>query len=169
MTNIDPKQAERVWSRVMGAPYQQPAAQAMAQSADAGAGTSCLDEKTVSELVSAAASARATYQRLACMTRGCAQKTLQMLANEKSCQIKQLSAIYYILTGKKLCPEPARPDCIACVSEALRDQIAAARQREQRYTALSQCAEAYACQLSQMAKEECRAAEGLYHVLVCCL
>lgn len=163
MTNIDPKQAERVWSRVMGVPCQ--AQTAPQQSAPA----SCLDEKTLCELIQAAMCARATYQKLSCMTRGCARATLQALANEKTCQIKQLSAIYYILTAKKICPEPARPACIACLNEALREQRAAAKQMEARYMELAQCAGEYACQLEQMAKEECRAAEQLYHVLVCCL
>ncbi len=161
MSNIDPKQAERVWSRVMGAPC--PAPEAPKQQ------SSLPDEQTLCELLCSVLHQQATYCHLACMARGCVRKTLQCLAADEKRHAKTLAAMYYILTGRKACPEPARPACVACLNEALREQYAAERQASRRYAELAKCAGEHACAFEQLSTDACCHAQTLCQLLQHCL
>ena len=167
MSNIDPKQAERVWSRVMGAscpmsdaPKQKPPMCEQAQG---------LNEKTLLELLEDELHDHATYCHLACMARGCVRQTLQSIAADEKRHAKMLSAMYYILTGKKACPEPSRPACVACLNEALRGQYAGELEGRRKYAELAQRAGEHACTVESLAAGECRHAQMLYSLLQHCL
>ena len=167
MSTIDPKQAERVWSRVMGAscpmsdaPKQKPPMCEQAQG---------LNEKTLLELLEDELQDHATYCHLACMARGCVRQTLQSIAADEKQHAKMLSAMYYILTGKKACPEHPRPACVACLNEALREQYAGELEGSRRYAEVARRAGEHACTFERLAADECRHAQMLYCLLQKCL
>ncbi len=164
MSNIDPKQAERVWSRVMGVSCQT----ASAPKAEAPQAP-CLDGQTLCELLCGELQQYAAYCHLACMARGCAKKTLQCIAADEKRHARMLAAIYYIMTGKKACPEPARAPCVACLNEALREQYAGELKASRRYAELARCAGEHACTFEALSADECRHAQMLYSLLQRCL
>ena len=111
MNQIDCKQAQNVWSRVM-------AAQAGAQSTSANPPVqgkaaqveqpaSITPEQLLSSIEYEMLDA-VTYQCLAARMSGCAQKTLRALSQDERRHAKELSAMYFLLTGKKVCPK--KPD-----------------------------------------------------------
>ena len=117
MNPMDCKQAQNVWSRVM-------AAQANAQSTSANPPVqvkAAQEEQTASitpeqllssieyEMLDAV-----TYQCLAARMSGCAQKTLRALSQDERRHAKELSAMYFLLTGKKVCPKKPDSPCITC-------------------------------------------------------
>lgn len=164
MSSIDPKQAERVWSRVMGAPCPPPCT-----STPPAPQPRVLDEQTLCELLQSALCAQATYCQLARMARGCARKTLQAIAAGSQRHVRMLSALYYIQTGRKACPDPARPACVACLNEALRAQHAAELQASRRYHDLAGQAGEHACIFEQLSTGACCHAQMLYQLLQHCL
>lgn len=164
MSNIDPKQAERVWSRVMGASCQTSEAPKVEKPQMQG-----LDEQTLCELLCGELRDYTTYCHLACMARGCARKTLQCIAADEKRHAKMLAAIYYILTGKKACPDPAKAPCVACLNESLREQYSGELQASRRYAELARCAGEHACTFEKLSADECRHAQMLYSLLQRCL
>ena len=167
MSNIDPKQAERVWSRVMGASCQ--ISDAPKQNPQMREQKPALNEEMLLDLIEDELHDHATYCHLACMARGCVRRTLQCIAADEKQHAKMLCAMYYILTGKKACPEPARPACVACLNEALRGQYAGELEGRRKYAELAQRAGEHACTFESLAAGECRHAQMLYSLLQHCL
>ena len=172
MNQIDCKQAQNVWSRVM-------AAQAGAQSTSANPPVqvkAAQEEQTASitpeqllssieyEMLDAV-----TYQCLAARMSGCAQKTLRALSQDERRHAKELSAMYFLLTGKKVCPKKPDFPCITCNAETLRRQYQGELAARDRYEALAPLAGARACTLREIALDECRHAQKLYELLQSCL
>ena len=168
MNQIDCKQAQNVWSRVM-------AAQANAQSTSANPPVqvkAAQEEQTASitpeqllssieyEMLDAV-----TYQCLAARMSGCAQKTLRALSQDERRHAKELSAMYFLLTGKKVCPKKPDSPCITCNAETLRRQYQGELSARDRYEALAPLAGARACTLREIALDECHRAQKLYELL----
>ena len=95
MSNIDPKQAERVWSRVMGASCQ--ISDAPKQNPQMREQKPALNEEMLLDLIEDELHDHATYCHLACMACGCVRRTLQSIAADEKRHAKMLSAMYYIL------------------------------------------------------------------------
>ena len=175
MNQIDCKQAQRVWSRVMAAqadaqenaPKQTmektPAAQA-AREAEA-----AITPEQILELMNGELEDAATYRALACRMNGCAKKTLQELAKEERCHAKKLGAMYFLLTGKKACPRRPEPPCITCNAETLRRQYQQELCDREQYESLAPLAGGRACTLRELALDECRHAQKIYGLLQACL
>ena len=172
MNQIDCKQAQNVWSRVMAAqtgaqrtsaalPAQKTAAQEMQPA-------SVTPEQIMTAIGQELSDAN-TYQCLAARMSGCAQKTLRMIAQEERCHAKQLGAMYFLLTGKKACPAKPENPCITCNAEALRRQYQAELAAREQYEALAPLAGARACTLREIALDECRHAQAIYELLQSCL
>ena len=171
MNPIDCKQAQNVWSRVM-------AAQTGAQSTSAnppvrtGAQAENPAAITPEQLLSSIEYEMldaVTYQCLAARMSGCAQKTLRALAQDERRHAKELSAMYFLLTGKKVCPKKPENPCITCNAETLRKQYQAELAAREHYEALAPLAGARACTLREIALDECRHAQKIYELLQSCL
>ena len=172
MNQIDCKQAQNVWSRVM-------AAQAGAQSTSANPPVqvkAAQEEQTASitpeqllssieyEMLDAV-----TYQCLAARMSGCAQKTLRALSQDERRHAKELSAMYFLLTGKKVCPKKPDSPCITCNAETLRRQYQRELSAREHYAALAPMSGARACTMRELALDECRHAQSIYELLQSCL
>ena len=172
MNQIDCKQAQNVWSRVMAAQANAQRTSenppVKAQAAQENTPASIRPEQLLSsieyEMLDAAA-----YQCLASRMSGCAQKTLRALAQDERRHAKELSAMYFLLTGKKVCPKKPENPCITCNAETLRKQYQAELAAREHYEALAPLAGARACTLREIALDECRHAQKIYELLQSCL
>ncbi len=171
MNPIDCKQAQNVWSRVMAA---QTGAQSTSANPPARTGAQAENPAAITpeqllssieyEMLDAV-----TYQCLAARMSGCAQKTLRALAQDERRHAKELSAMYFLLTGKKVCPKKPENPCITCNAETLRKQYQAELAAREHYEALAPLAGARACTLREIALDECRHAQKIYELLQSCL
>ena len=87
------------------------------------------------------------------------------IAEDERCHAKQLGALYFLMTGKKYCPEPVRGACTACFNEALRKQYQAELEAEARYAKLAARAGEQACMFEALARDEGRHAKTIYCIL----
>ena len=169
MNQIDCKQAQNVWSRVMAA---QTGAQ-MPTSAESPAASEPQPATITPEQVMRAIEEEhmdaAAYQCLAGRMSGCARKTLLALAQEERCHAKKLGAMYFLLTGKKACPKKPENPCITCNAETLRKQYQTELAAREQYESLAPLAGARACTLREIALDECRRAQKLYELFQSCL
>ena len=172
MDPIDCKQEQKVWSRVMAAqaqPQQTPTASLPRDPAARQTQPACLTPEHVMALMEDEKAGAAVYRALACRMTGCAKKTLEQLAEDERCHAKKLSAIYFLLTGKKACPKKPDAPCITCNAETLRRQYQCELAARERYEALAPLAGARACTLREIALDECRHAGKIYELLQNCL
>ena len=161
---IDPRQEQRVWSRVMAA-----------QTASAPEPDACerlsrrdapiFDEGAALELYTAQLRAAATYRVLASMARGCARQSLMRLAEGKRCEARRLAAAYFVMTGVKPCPDRPKPPCVSCLNEALRQAYREERCAAELYRRYAGRGGDDACLLENMAKRACENAQTLLCIL----
>jgi len=163
MEPIDCKQEQKVWSRVMAAQTNRQT------SAPQNTAPACITPEQVLELIGHEMQDAAVYHALSCRMTGCAKKTLAELSRDERRHVKKLSAIYFLLTGKKACPQKPEPPCITCSAETLRRQYQAELAARERYEALAPLSGARACTLRQIALDECRHAGKIYELLQSCL
>ena len=114
MNQIDCKQAQRVWSRVMAAQTdaQEANAKTAVQTAQPTAQTApeiSITPEQIMEQINGELSDAATYRALSNRMNGCAKKTLEELSRDEKCHAKKLAAMYFLLTGKKACPKRPEP------------------------------------------------------------
>ena len=176
MQQIDCKQEQNVWSRVLAAQTQtQPApanaARQTPQNMPAQRETmeTSLTPEQVLSLMEAEMQDAATYRALSCRMTGCAKKTLEALAQDERCHRKKLAAMYFLLTGKKACPPKQEPPCITCNAETLRRQYQKELAAREQYEALAPLAGGRACTLREIALDECRHTRKIYELLQNCL
>ena len=106
--NYNLNQEQRVWERVMGTPRQE---QTLPQ-------TQPQTGRLCAENVKAMAEKE---QESACLYRSLAQRVcpncrhiLLQIAQEESCHARHLAAVYFVLTGQKLCLAQPQKPCITC-------------------------------------------------------
>ena len=107
----------------------------------------------------------AIYRSLAAQGPKCARERLLRIAEDERCHAKQLGALYFLMTGKKYCPEPVRGACTACFNEALRKQYQAELEAQERYARLAARAGEQACMFEALAHDEGRHAKTIYCIL----
>ena len=111
----------RVWSRVMGGEC----------------GCSCgqgLGADTVMELYRQEREAACLFSALACRLPRHGQQRLGCLISGSRSRMRQLGAVYFVLTGQKACCEHAAP-CVTCAAESLRQAYEALLGRKKQYGA----------------------------------
>ena len=101
MISIDEQKERQVWSRVMNTAVSCPKPEEPKQ--DTG-----LTEKTLAQMIQCEYCEAAIYRSLAAQGPKCARERLLRLAEDERCHAKQLGALYFLMTGKKYCPEPVR-------------------------------------------------------------
>ena len=137
MQPIDPKLQNEVWSRVMGANQPATAADTVSDTVPEQPAETETAPLTDAELLTRMQHEKndcATYRYLSCKACGCDARTLRQIADDEACHFKKLHAMYFLLTGKCVCLSPEKPDCTACLTDALRaryeGELAAAAQYE---------------------------------------
>ena len=125
MMEYNVQQEARVWNRVMGAPRQE-------------GKPACTDAETVMGYIGRKQDNVCLYRTLACRVCPACRNILLQLANDESCAVKELSAVYFVMTGRKACPAPAAKPCITCTAETLRQQYGAVLEDVKRYEALAE-------------------------------
>ena len=168
---IDPKQEQRVWSRVMAAQT--------AQTSESAAPTACerlnrrdipvFDECAAQELYTAQLRAAATYRSFARTARGCVRRTLLQLAEEKCCAARRLAAVHFLMTGRKPCAERVKPPCVQCLAEALRQAYREELCAAELYRRYASRSEEHAALLEQLACAAGKNAKLLLCALQSCL
>jgi len=148
------QQEARVWNRVMGNTRQSPE-----QGQD-----SCPVPETVMELVRGELADACVYRYLA--ARVCCpgdRVILTELARQETAHARSLSAVYFVLTGKKACPGRQEPPCVTCTAETLRQQYFGELEKAARYEAMAagRFAETFRC----LAREERQHAQKLLCVM----
>ena len=101
MISIDEQKERQVWSRVMNTAVSCPKPEEPKQ--DTG-----LTEKTLAQMIQCECCEAAIYRSLAAQGPKCARERLLRIAEDERCHAKQLGALYFLMTGKKYCPEPVR-------------------------------------------------------------
>lgn len=163
--SMDPKQEQRVWSRVMSAQAarcpQEPEVCRRLEQKD----IPVFDESAAMELYAAQCSAAMTYRCLAEMARGCARQALVRLAESRRCDGKRLSALYFVMAGLKACPDRPKLPCVSCLNEALRQAYREERCTAELYSRYAANAGEYACTLEQLGENACKRAQELLNIL----
>ena len=77
--------------------------------------------------------------------------------------------MYFLLTGKKVCPKKPDSPCITCNAETLRRQYQRELSAREHYEALAPLSGARACTMRELALDECRHAQSIYELLQGCL
>lgn len=148
------QQEQRVWERVMGTARQEESPnQNVALSAE-----------TVRTLAQKAQAAACLYRSLAQRVCPKSAKMLSQLAREKDCHARSLMAVYFVITGQKLCLSPQQKPCITCTAEELRRAYLAEKGAAEQYAALSADAE-HAQLFGAMARDAARHARQLLCVI----
>ena len=138
------QQESRVWNRVMGAPRQETP-------------HTCTDAESIMGQISRKTENVCLYRTLACRVCPACRGVLLELAAEESCVVKELSAIYFVMTGRKACPPAAQKPCITCTAETLRQQYAAVLEDAKRYEAMAVGEFAYIfCGLAQASQKHAK-------------
>lgn len=159
MSQIDPGKADRVWSRVMNVQNSQPQ-----QTSPCRQGSELGGDK-LAELIESELRSYSRYRMLSCMACGQCKKTLLYIAEQERCHAKKLTVMYYLATGKKYCPSGAKPDCKACLNEALRQAYQDELDDAKNYGLLSKSAGSHACTLQQISMQEAEHARLLACIL----
>ena len=156
MIPMDDPKTRQVWSRVMNVPCPQ---------ADEQKDSAPLSEKQLAALAQDEWQDAAAYRSLLRCAPNCAQEALRQLAQEETCHARQLAALYFLASGKKLCPAPTRPVCTACFNETLRQRHAQELETQKRYCTLAQRGGEHACIFERLARDEGRLARLLFELL----
>ena len=185
MQTIDPKLQNEVWRRVMGraepaaatageadmsaegmssgAAPTAPAATPMAAEDTAANGT--LTAEAVLGLIQWEKDDCATYRYLARRACGCDASALLRMAEDAACHSRKLQTMYYLLTGKCICPQPATPACAPCLTEALRERYDRAIAAAEAYRDAAKAWPAMSCELLAMAEDESCRSRQLYSMI----
>ena len=159
---MEPKREQEVWKRVMELSAQAPAAcrPALQQK---------ITSQQIMELLCKELEDAAAYEALACRVRGQARQKLLMLMAQERQHAARLETIYYLMTGKKPCPDKAKKPCIACTGEELRERYIQETAGAAKYHSLSEKAESFTKVFKELACEEEQHAQIVLETLQMCL
>ena len=160
MQSIDPKQEQRVWSRVLQADPQ-------AQGEPIPRPTTLAQELLTG--FAAERKACAEYRAMAACASGCTKKTLMCLANEASCDAKTFGALYFLSTGVRPCAEQIcfEPVCDLCC--ALRERQMAEFAAAATYRKIAERMGEQNCRVMCIAERKACAAERILRLIECCV
>lgn len=149
------QQEQRVWERVMGAPRME---QTPPQTAPI-----CAEK--VKSLAEAELASACLYRSLANRVCPKSANVLRAMAQEESCHARSLMAVYFVLTGQKLCLPAAQKPCITCTAEELRRAYMGEKAAAEQYAALASAGGDHGHLLQCLARDESRHARQLLCVI----
>lgn len=110
-----------------------------------------------------------TYEALAARVRKNSRQRLLTLAREERQHARQLEAVYYVITGRRPCPDRSKAPCIACTNEELRKAYAREVAGADRYQTLAGQAGSFSAALQRLSCAEQRHSAVILQLLQACL
>lgn len=159
---LDARKEQEVWKRVMEVSAQAPAC------CRPGPKQSITSEQ-VMELLCGELADAAVYEALSCRVRSQARQKLLMLAGQERQHFAKLEAVYYLMTGKKPCPDRPKCPCIACTNEELRERYIHEVEGAEKYRCLAEKAGSFAKVFKELACDEEHHAQTVLKILQSCL
>ena len=156
------KREAEVWKRVMAASAESPCTQ-MKQMEN------CLTECQLMELLEQELLDACTYQVLAGRTKKEIRRCLMQLAQEERRHYRKLEAVYYLMTGRRPCPDRPKMPRVACTNEELRDRYQKEIEGAKQYHCLAEKAGSFACVFHCLGSDEERHARMILELLQRCL
>ena len=156
---------EAVWKRVMAASEEMP---------DCGCNPTvkpdrCLSPCQIMELLEHELEDACTYRTLASRVKKDIRQILLQLARDEQCHYRRLEAVYYLMTGKRPCPDRPKAPCVACTNEELRKRYEAEVEGARHYHCLAEKAGSFAGVFHCLGRDEDRHARMILHLLERCL
>jgi hypothetical protein len=122
-----------------------------------------LTPETVFGFITRAKTEARLYCYLAGKVSGQCQSILRRMEQGKLSQVRELSSVYFILTGRKPCPIPSQPPCVTCINETLRWQYEESLRAQAQFTALA--SGRFSCLFARLAREACLQGEDILVLL----
>lgn len=168
MQPLNEQQAQRVWSRVLRA-QAVPAAGMQTQQQDAAPHSGETIETQLLRLLDTTRAAGALYAHLAGRMQGYAQQQLRTMARQTHTQARTLTAICFLMTGQKPCPDTPECPCVTCISQTLRERYAQELAEAETLRALGERADSFGDALRGLAEEKTCHAQQIVELLKRCL
>lgn len=159
---MNQKREAEVWNRVMAASAESPC-MPKAKPQD------CLTAEQVMELLEAEQAAACTYRVLAARVKGEVRRQLQQLSREEQGHYRKLEAVYYLMTGRRPCPDRPKAPCVACTNEELRRRYEGEVEDARKYHCLAEKAGSFAQVFHSLGHDEERHSRVILHLLQMCL
>ncbi len=156
------KREAEVWDRVMAASAEAPC---------------CTKPKVqwgitsqqVMELLEHELEDACTYRTLAMRVKKPMRQTLLCLYREELNHYRKLEAVYYIMTGKRPCPDRPKAPCVACTNEELRKRYEEEVKNAEAYHCLAKSAGSFAPVFHCLGNNEEHHAHTVLNLLQKCL
>lgn len=146
---------QRVWERVMGNPRQEQSQPEQER----------LSAEQLKRLAEKEMESACLYRSLCARVCPRCQHILSEIAAQETCHAKHLAAVYFVLTGQKLCLQPAARPCITCTAEELRRAYLEEKAAAETYAALAAAGGDHGHLLQCMARDEKNHAKKLLCVI----
>lgn len=159
---MNPKREAEVWNRVMSASAEAPCCSRPKEQMS-------LTCEQVMELLEEELADACTYRTLAMRVKRPVRQTLLQLAAEEQEHYRMLEAVYYIMTGRRPCPDRPKAPCVACTNEELRKRYADEVKGGALYHKLAECAGSFAPVFHCLGHGEDRHAKMVLCLLQKCL
>ncbi len=124
-----------------------------------------LTPETVMAYISRAKTEARLYCYLAGKVSGQNRTLLKRMEQTKLAQVRDLSSVYFILTGRKPCPIPSQPPCVTCINETLRWQYQQSLEEAAQFSALAAAGGRFACLFARLQREACLQGEDILVLL----
>lgn len=152
-----------VWQRVMALSAEAPELPVQCREDDG------LTQAQIMELLEHELADACTYRTLAQRAGGDLRRCLLQLAGEEQRHARKLEAVYYLMTGRKPCPDRPKSPCVACLNEELRRRYDAEIQGAAQYHKLADGAGSFAQTFHCLGLEEERHSRMILRLLEQCL
>lgn len=159
---MDQTREKEVWSRVMAASASAPMPQSRAAAQPKG-GT--LTEDRIRDLMQDEARDAHTYRQLAARSQGNVRRQLEQISGDEQNHYRQLGAVGYLETGRRLTTERPQGAPSGTVAEALRAQYPKELEGAETYHRMAETAGPYAAVFHELGNDEERHARMIIRML----
>ena len=159
---MNQKREAEVWNRVMFASAEC-ACLPKAESRDQ------LCPEQVMELLVHELEDACTYRTLAGRVKGEVRQQLLKLAREEEGHYRKLEAVYYLMTGRRPCPDRPKAPCVSCTNEELRRRYEGEVEGARQYHCLAKNAGSFESVMHCLGHDEERHSRVILHLLQMCL
>ena len=159
---MNQKREAEVWNRVLSASAEAPCCAPKKEQMN-------LTCQQVMELLEQELMDACTYKVLAMRVKKSIRQTLMCLAQEERRHYRKLEAVYYLMTGKRPCPDRPKAPCVACTNEELRKRYEEEVRGAAVYHGLANCAGSFESVFHCLGHEEERHAQTILNLLQKCL
>ena len=159
---MNQKREAEVWNRVMAVSADAPCCMPKREKGS----ITC---QQVMELLEGELKDACTYRTLAMRVKKSIREPLLCLYRDEMRHYRKLEAVYYLMTGKRPCPDRPKAPCVACTNEELRKRYEGEVEGAAIYHGLAECAGSFASVFHCLGCEEERHAQTILNLLQKCL